>query len=131
MKDRTKRLPVAEQIRQGLEEAIGYAKGEIGLRSTTLRIPDRPPAVGAQELLRLRIESGMSQAVFAGMLNVSKKTIQCWELGQTRPSQAALRLIQVFRQDPRRLIEVVGMSPETTETGAQKHTANRRKTTRL
>ena len=52
----------------------------------------------------------MSQAVFARMLNVSTKTVQSWEQGQRRPSQAALRLIQVFRQNPSGLLEVVGMS---------------------
>ena len=110
MKDRSKRLPVAEQIRKGLEEAIRHAKGEITLKTTILEIPDRPPEVGAQELTKLRLKSGMSQAVFARMLNVSTKTVQSWEQGQRRPSQAALRLIQVFRKNPTGLLEVVGMS---------------------
>jgi putative transcriptional regulator len=52
----------------------------------------------------------MSQAVFARMLNVSTKTVQSWEQGVRKPSQAALRLIQVFRQDPAGLREIVGMS---------------------
>ena len=52
----------------------------------------------------------MSQAVFARMLNVSTKTVQSWEQGQRSPSQAALRLIQVFRQNPSSLLGVVGMS---------------------
>ena len=34
MKDKSKRLPVAEQIRKGLEEAIRHAKGEITLKAT-------------------------------------------------------------------------------------------------
>ena len=52
----------------------------------------------------------MSQAVFARVLNVSTKTVQSWEQGQRKPSQAALRLIQVFRHDPSGLLEVAGMS---------------------
>ena len=47
MKDQQKRLPVAEQIRKGLEEAIRHAKGEITLKTTTLELPDRPPEVSA------------------------------------------------------------------------------------
>jgi DNA-binding transcriptional regulator YiaG len=39
----------------------------------------------------------MSKAIFAGMLNLSTKTVQSWEEGVRKPSQAALRLIQVFR----------------------------------
>ena len=73
-------------------------------------MPDRPPEVGAEELTKLRLKSGMSQAVFARMLNVSTKTVQSWEQGRRKPSQAALRLIQVFRQNPSGLLEVVGMS---------------------
>jgi putative transcriptional regulator len=110
MKDKSKRLPVGEQIRKGLEEAIRHAKGEIALKTTTFEMPDRPPAVGAEELTKLRLKSGMSQSVFAQVLNVSTKTVQSWEQGQRKPSQAALRLIQVFRQDPSGLLAIVGMS---------------------
>jgi hypothetical protein len=35
LKHNSKRLPVAEQIRKGLEEAIRHAKGEISLKTTT------------------------------------------------------------------------------------------------
>jgi hypothetical protein len=41
MKDQRKELPIANQIREGLEEAILRAKGEITLKTTTLEVPDR------------------------------------------------------------------------------------------
>ena len=85
MKDRSKRLPVAEQIRKGLEEAILHARGGITLKTTTLEIPDRPPKVGAGELAKLRLDSGMSQAVFAQVLNITTKTVQSWEQGARKP----------------------------------------------
>ena len=110
MKDKSKRLPVADQIRKGLEEAIRDAKGEIAPKTTTLEMPGRPPEVGAEELAKLRLKNGMSQSVFARVLNVSTKTVQSWEQGQRKPSQAALRLIQVFRQNPSGLLEIVGVS---------------------
>ena len=44
MKDQRKRLPVAEQIRKGLEEGIRHAKGEIALKTTTLEGPPVFPA---------------------------------------------------------------------------------------
>src|ERR1700756_3660210 len=108
MRDQRKRLPFAERIRKGLEEAIRHAKGEITLKTTTLELPDPPPEVDAEELTKLRLASGMSQAVFARLLNVSTKTVQGWEQGQRKPSQAALRLIQVFRHHPSGLLEVAG-----------------------
>jgi hypothetical protein len=45
MNRRPKRLPVADQIRRGLEEAIRHAKGEITLNTTVFKLPDRPPEV--------------------------------------------------------------------------------------
>jgi len=110
MKSPKGREPLFERLRTGLEDGIRHAKGEIALKTTTLELPDRPPEVRAEELSELRNASGMSQAVFARMLNVSTKTVQSWEQGHRKPSQAALRLIQVFRRDPSGLLEIVGMS---------------------
>src|SRR5262249_22300259 len=128
MKNQQQRLPLAEQIRKGLEEAIRHAKGEITLKTTTLELPDRPPEVGAAELIRLRLASGMSQAIFARLLNVSTKTVQSWEQGRRKPSQAALRLIQVFRHDPTGLLEVAGMTGFRGAVGAGKSSAAVRQT---
>ena len=130
MNDQRKRLPVADQIRKGLEEAILHARGEITLKTTTLELPDPPPAIRADELAKLRIESGMSQAVVARMLNVSTKTVQSWEQGAPKPSQAALRLIQVFRQNPSVLLEIVGMSGPIVKASRRKPTQVGRKSIR-
>jgi putative transcriptional regulator len=110
MKSPKARKPLFDRLKAGLEEGILHAKGEITLRTTTLELPDRPPEIGAAELRQLRLASGMSRDVFARMLNVSTKTVQSWEQGARKPSQAALRLIQVFCQSPSILLEVVGMS---------------------
>jgi putative transcriptional regulator len=125
MNDQRRRLPVADRIRKGLEEAILHAKGEITLKTTIFERPDPPPNVQADELTRLRIESGMSQAVFAQVLNVSTKTVQSWEQGSRKPSQAALRLIQVFRQNPSVVLQIVGMSGPNGETSSAKRTVRR------
>ena len=109
MKETSKRLPVADQIRKGLEEAVRHAKGEITLKGATLEFPDRPPEVRAEDVTRIRLNNQMSQSVFARLLNVSPKTVQSWEHGTRRPSQAALRLIQVLEQNPHGLFSVVGM----------------------
>jgi putative transcriptional regulator len=120
MKSPKARKPLFERLKTGLEEGIRHAKGEITLKTTTRELPDRPPEVGAEELSKLRLKSGMSQYVFARMLNVSTKTVQSWEQGARKPSHAALRLIQVFRQDPSVLFEVVGMSGPIVKASARK-----------
>ncbi len=78
------RKPLFERLKSGLEEGIRHAKREITLKTTTVEMPSRAPEIGARELTRLRIKSGMSQAVFARMLNVSAKTVQSWEQGHRR-----------------------------------------------
>ncbi len=100
MKSSHDRKPLFDRLKGGLEETIRHAKGEITLKTTTIELPDRPPEVRADELIELRLGSQMSQANFARLLNVSTKTVQSWEQGTRKPSQSALRLIQVFRQDP-------------------------------
>jgi putative transcriptional regulator len=109
MSENRKRLPVADQIRKGLEEAIRHASGEITLTTTIVAIPDPPPDIDPEELRKLRTDNRMSQEVFARVLNVPTRTVQSWEDGTRRPSQAALRLIQVFRQKTDGVLEVVGM----------------------
>jgi putative transcriptional regulator len=111
MKDISKRLPVAEQIRKGLEEAIRHARGEITLKTTTVEIPDEPPEIDAPTLVALRDQSRMTQAMFARLLNVSIKTVQSWEQGVRTPSHASRRLIQIFSQHPETVCQSVGLSP--------------------
>jgi putative transcriptional regulator len=120
MKSPRSRKPLFERLKAGLEEGIRHAKGEITLKTTILEMPDRPPEVGAAELTEVRLASGMSQAIFARLLNVSTKTVQSWEQGQRKPSQAALRLIQVFRHDPTGLLEAAGMTGSPGAAGAGK-----------
>jgi putative transcriptional regulator len=69
----------------------------------------------------------MSQAVFARMLNVSPKTVQSWEQGARKPSQAALRLIQVFRLNPAVVLQVVGMAGSKGNATGRKRTEPVRK----
>jgi putative transcriptional regulator len=51
----------------------------------------------------------MSQGVFARTLNVSVKTVQSWEQGERKPSQAALRLLQLLDANPEAVCEIVGL----------------------
>jgi putative transcriptional regulator len=113
MNIKQKRLPVADQIRKGLEEAIRHAWGEITLKTTTIELPDEPPEIDAATLVALRDQSRMSQAVFARLLNVSTKTVQSWEQGVRTPSHASRRLLQIYSQHPETVCQSVGLPPIT------------------
>ncbi len=102
-----------DRLQASLKDGIRHARGELTLPTTVL--PDRPPPITAAEVIELRTESEMSQAVFARLLNVSIKTVQSWEQGSRKPSPAALRLIQIFRENPTGVLTVVGMATRATE----------------
>jgi len=57
------------------------------------------------DVKRIREGLKMSQAEFAGLLNVSVKTLQNWEQDRNEPNAAAialLRLAESGRLDPRK-----------------------------
>jgi len=112
---KSKRKPLAERLKAGLTEAVQFAQGELTLR--TVQVPDPPPEIAAKEVTSLRAKTGMSQAVFARVLNVSTKTVQSWEQGERRPSHAALRMLQVFRENPALVIQIVGIAPSNNSLG--------------
>lgn len=93
-----KKLTLYGQLCEDLEECLGHAKGELTLVTTELPAP--PPETEPKKIVSLRKAYKMSQAVFAGVLNVSVKTIQSWEQGIREPSDSALRLLEVIQIQP-------------------------------
>jgi putative transcriptional regulator len=59
----------------------------------------RAPCLAAEARSRL----GVSQAVFAALLQVSKRTLQEWEQGRREPTGAARALLRVALQHPEAL----------------------------
>jgi len=86
---------------QGLHR-IGVV-GDAELEKTTLRMLGRDalPKVAAlspAEILDVRKQAGISQAVMAGFLNVAVNRVSQWERGERRPAGAALKLLHVVRR---------------------------------
>lgn len=91
-------MSVFDQIKSGLEDSIRFSRGELDLKVTQLPAP--PPEQGPKQIAKLRKGLNMSQWIFAKTLNVSPKTVQGWEQGIRKPSQASLRLLQLIQTDP-------------------------------
>ena len=53
----------------------------------------------AEEVLGIRKTCGMTQAAFARMMGVSRKTIESWEQGVNTPGSAAARLLDLIEYD--------------------------------
>jgi putative transcriptional regulator len=63
--------------------------------------------VAIQPIVEARIAAGFSQADFARLLGVSKRTLQEWEQGRRKPSKAAMTLLRIALKRPDILQELV------------------------
>ncbi len=92
-------MSVYESIMTGLNEAIEHSQGKRRLKSTTLTV--QPLKVYApQEIKAIRQSLGASQALFAGIMGVSVKTVEAWEAGRNQPEGSSRRLLSIFQSDP-------------------------------
>lgn len=55
-------------------------------------------AFGPDEIKQVRNDTGMSQAVFARILNVTVSTVGQWERGEKRPTGSALKLLSLAQK---------------------------------
>jgi len=115
-----------ERLLAGAEEVVAHKAGKVklctwsidpktGARQKAIRagekaaskiITKRPP-LSAEKILQIRTRLGISQGVFAAMLNVPDSTERAWERGLRRPAGAAQRLLQIADRAPELLMELV------------------------
>ncbi len=93
-----------EDIRKGLEEAIAFEQGNPDIVSKTVvrKVKITPvPEFSPQEIREIRLKSAMTQSVFAACIGVTKKAVESWEGGRSRPDGAARRTLSLMRRNPR------------------------------
>jgi putative transcriptional regulator len=78
-------------------QKIGVVDGAT-MREFEVSLLGPPPVFMAKDVTKLREKYGVSQAVFAAILNVSASTVQKWEQGQKAPGAAASKLLQVVKE---------------------------------
>ena len=54
-------------------------------------------AMAPAEIVKVRQEAKVSQAVLAALMNVAVSTVSQWERGERRPPGAALKLLHVVK----------------------------------
>lgn len=91
------RLEARRDIWQEVLDGVREIKAGRGKR---FKVKQRSP------ILRARLKSGLSQAQFAVLLGVSKRTLEQWEQGRREPSGAAKTLIRVAELHPEILREI-------------------------
>jgi putative transcriptional regulator len=121
-----KKKSIEERLLASARQALEITRGKraparaYSLPLLTARQASAVPAreYSADAIARLREQLGLSQAVFAEVLNVSPATVRSWEQEQRTPDGAAVRMLQIAEDHPeviRELLQVgqLGRSRET------------------
>jgi putative transcriptional regulator len=80
-------------------EAIGRKLLQ-SVREMKAKKRGRVTPVELNEVTEARHKAGLSQAQFAEVLGISKRTLQDWEQGRRSPSGAAQALIRIAKRHP-------------------------------
>jgi putative transcriptional regulator len=96
------------ELELSLNQALTHARGEPGdYKEKKILAPPPPKPRSSASIVRLRHRLNYSQAMFARLLNVSTKTVQAWEQGTRKPSDAALKLLAIAEKHPETLLDCV------------------------
>jgi putative transcriptional regulator len=89
-----KRPTVGARIIEGLEEAIGWTRGENeNVRVTLVNVPEI-------DVREVRTKMGLSQAQFATKFGFPPATLRNWEQGRARPDAPTRVLLAVIARHP-------------------------------
>lgn len=90
---------VYESIITGLNEAIEDANSsERKLKRNVVHV-EPIKEYNAEDVKKIRLNTGMSQNVFASYMGVSCKTVEAWESGKNHPSGAESRLLNMLEMN--------------------------------
>jgi putative transcriptional regulator len=98
----------AEALVGSVEAFAAHVQGKqkLTLRNNQMSLPSPITPLRPEDITALRQKLNVSQAVFAGLLNVPEVTAISWEKGRRRPTGAALRLLDLIRKKPQILQDV-------------------------
>ena len=98
-----------DDLREGLQEAIDYERGTGKAKRTVFMITP-VNKYSNEQIKSIRNKSGMTRAVFANYMGVSKKTVEAWELGRTHPTGPACRLLDILDQGKEKDLSFVSVN---------------------
>ncbi len=119
MKSKKENSSVAEMLIEGMKEVLLYTQGKIQLKTYELEIPDEPTPDSA-EVTQIRENLNASIPAFAHAMNVTPATIKKWESGKARPSGPAVRLLHLYRREPRLLPHAIATTRNSSAQGTKK-----------
>jgi len=105
---------IGPRLLESARQALQIHRGEIEpARVVRITIADfdvkSPPTLSPEEIRAVRIRMGVSQPIFAAVLNVSPETVRAWEQGKREPDGATVRLVQIADEHPEVFLRQVRM----------------------
>ncbi len=96
-----KRSTAGASIIKGLEQAIGWTRGENeNVRVTLVHVPE-------VDVRKVRTKMGLSQAQFATKFGLAPATLRNWEQGRARPDAPTRVLLAVIAKHPEAVEDVL------------------------
>lgn len=71
------------------------------------RQPSREFHINAMAVKEIRRATGLSQAKFAGMVDVQVGTLRNWEQGRREPTGPAKALLRAIKNDPKNVLNAL------------------------
>lgn len=94
------RTEKGKRIEAAFREAIKAAKGEVPLKTQTIKVPEI-------DVKSIRKRLGSTQVDFAKQFGFSLATVQNWEQGRRRPEKSARILLAVIDRAPETVCAVL------------------------
>ncbi|MCC2604822.1 NadS family protein [Planctobacterium marinum] len=69
--------------------------------------PTRTTKFAEPQVRAIRAKTGLTQARFADVLGVSKRTLENWEQGRRHPTGPARALLKILDADPKHALEAL------------------------
>lgn len=118
-RDSEDRVEVTEEnfgdlLLQGLREVHDIVRGDLEparrvrrMKTSRETVVTPPRKYEGEGIQRIRERMGLSQSVFAQVLNASPDTVKAWEQNKRQPDGIALALLEVAEQHPKVLLDRV------------------------
>ena len=90
-----------DDMMSSLNEIIAYENGErtdVVVHKVTMK---EVKAFSPAEIKQIRLNADMTQSTFAACIGVTKKAVEAWEGGRSKPDGAARRTLGLLQMNPR------------------------------
>lgn len=90
-----------EDMMSSLNEIIAHERGEeTGVVTHKVTVQE-VKSFSPDEIRQIRLDADMTQSTFAACIGVTKKAVEAWEGGRSKPDGAARRTIGLLQINPR------------------------------